>query len=117
MKILELLFTGINDIIQKKLKERVGGKADYKLKCPKCNADIDLAMDKCPKCYTKLGKLFVVECKECGHKNPVDAIKCERCKADIDYQLQRKTTYVCPVCNYRANYYMTRCPACNTKFL
>lgn len=60
MKILDLIFSGFSEVVQKRLKERVGGKANYKLKCPKCKADIDLGMLACPKCATICSSFLIV---------------------------------------------------------
>lgn len=117
MKILDLVFGGVSDLVRKRLKERTGGKANYKLKCPKCEEQIDLGMKACPKCGTPLGKLFVFSCPRCGHKNPIDAEKCAKCGENLDIEREIKQTYRCPRCGYVADYYMSSCPACGLKFV
>ncbi|MFA5108836.1 MAG: zinc ribbon domain-containing protein [Candidatus Micrarchaeia archaeon] len=91
-----------------------------KAKCPKCKADIDTSMERCPGCGTHVELLLRFKCPECGTVNGIKNKKCEKC----GYPLWEKekeppagTRYVCPICNYKADYYMLKCPACGTRFV
>lgn len=108
MGLLDLLFG------KKGGKNTLGGKQ----KCPECGADITLNMERCPSCGTRIKGMFRKKCPKCGESNEIDAERCVKCKYDFAVEIARarKTVYICPICGYRASYYMLRCPACNTRF-
>ena len=108
---------GIMDLLLGKEGAQSSGRKD---KCPNCGAQITLGMERCPSCGVRIKSMFKKKCPKCGELNELDAERCtnEKCKYDFAAELARakKTQYVCPICGYKADYYMLRCPACNTRF-
>ncbi len=116
MKILELLGQRIFGFFRSKLTEKVDNRSKVKAKCPKCNEEVNLGMERCPKCYTKIEELFYIECPRCREKVSVKKNSCEKCGYDFFQEARRETIYKCPICGYEAKYYMLSCPACGTRF-
>ncbi len=89
-----------------------------KTKCPSCGAEVTLDMERCQKCGVHIRSMFKKTCPKCKDLNDINAEKCLNCKYDFAAELARtkKTIYVCPICGYNADYYMLRCPSCNTRF-
>ncbi len=88
--------------------------------CPKCKAKISTDMERCPGCGTHVSSMFRIECPNCHEANELNAAACKKCgKAFVPPEEEaapRQPIYVCPLCGYRANYYMLSCPACGVKF-
>jgi rubrerythrin len=76
-------------------------------------------MERCPKCGTHIKSMFRRKCPNCGSLNELDAPACVKCKYSFEAELERakRTYYVCPICGYRSEAFLTQCPACNTKFM
>lgn len=112
---------GLLDLLKGKVssggKSAVGG--DTSLECQKCHTKIDSGMDRCPKCGTHVSSMFRIKCPKCGQINEWEAKICVKCGLDFyaAKQQQTKTVYTCPICAYKADYYMLSCPACGTKFV
>ncbi len=90
-----------------------------KAKCPKCKTDVDTRMERCPNCGTHIEAMFRIKCPECGTANKLDARECVKCRHGFyapSEATARKTVYTCPICGYRADFYMSACPACGTRF-
>ncbi len=109
---------GLLDILGKVLKggKRPVGEAQ---KCPNCGEPITLDMERCPKCGVRIKSMFRRKCPRCGTLNELDVKKCVKCFYDFEAELERakKTYYVCPICGYRSRTFLTRCPACGTRFI
>ncbi|MFH1307041.1 MAG: zinc ribbon domain-containing protein [Candidatus Micrarchaeota archaeon] len=111
---------GLADLIGGIFGGRKEGRPKIKAKCPKCKADVDTSMERCPSCGTHIDLMFRIKCPECGAANKLDEKECHDCKAklyDEKEPVRKKTRYVCPICGYRADYYMLKCPACETRFV
>lgn len=95
------------------------GHKGKKYKCPNCGADVYLDMERCPNCGVRIKSMFKKKCPKCETLNSIDAKKCEKCGYDFEAELLRasKSYYVCPICGYKMETIMTRCPACGTKFM
>ncbi|VVB97951.1 Double zinc ribbon [uncultured archaeon] len=106
---------GILDVLLGKDSGPKGRKA----KCPSCGADVTFDMERCPSCGVHIKSMFRKKCPKCEELNEMDAERCVKCKYDFAVELARakKTVYVCPICGYKADYYMLRCPSCNTRFV
>jgi DNA-directed RNA polymerase subunit RPC12/RpoP len=92
--------------------------ADIWQNCPNCGERINLAMERCPKCGTHIDSMFRLKCPSCGHENQLRAKKCEKCNAPLVMpKKSEERVYVCPRCNFKANYRMTECPVCGVKFI
>lgn len=88
------------------------------LKCPNCKKEFDISLDRCPHCGVHTELLFTLKCPHCGKLNNIRNEKCEKCKKPLlKKEFVDQKVFICPICNYRANYYMTSCPVCNTKFV
>jgi ribosomal protein L40E len=116
---------GLLDLFKSALKGKKRGPSkaviegkEQALTCPKCKTPLTLDMERCPKCGTSLSVMFKKQCPECGEGNEPDAKRCAKCGYDFEIKevYSRKTTYRCPICGYEADYYMTSCPACGTRF-
>ena len=89
-------------------------------KCPKCGTKLATDMVRCPGCGMHVSSMFKLECPNCKEKNEVSATSCKKCgtefvsKKEAEY---RPPSYICPLCRYRANYYMLQCPSCGVKFV
>lgn len=107
---------GLLGLLFGKKKEKEKGR---NLKCPDCGADVTLEMERCQKCGVHVKSMFRKRCPKCDETNEIDAERCAKCKYDfaVEIALAKKTVYLCPRCGYKADYYMLRCPACNTKFV
>ena len=96
-------------------------KPSIPAKCPKCKAPVNTTMERCPSCGTHIDAMFRLKCPDCGTANKLDARECEKCKhsfyAPPPERAPGKTMFICPICGYRADFYMTSCPACNTRFV
>lgn len=109
-----VLLMGIVDFIKKLFS---GSQKKYK--CPNCGADITLDMERCPKCGVRIRSMFKKKCPKCGTLNELDAKKCIKCGYNFEAEeIQlKKTYYICPICGYKSEVYMTQCPACGTRFV
>ena len=93
--------------------------------CPNCHERINLAMDCCPKCGTHIDSMFRITCPKCKTENSLRAKQCEKCKTPLGLPgvgggeggAPPKSIYTCPHCGYRADYFMSACPACGVKFV
>lgn len=94
-------------------------KVNIKAKCPKCKADVNTTMERCPSCGTHISSMFRIECPQCHTANEVNATACAKCGMEFvqkEGEERREQVYTCPLCGYRANYYMLSCPSCGVKF-
>ncbi|MEW6748474.1 MAG: zinc ribbon domain-containing protein [Candidatus Micrarchaeota archaeon] len=112
---------GLGEIIGRIVQ---GGGASSKRKgqvqnCPNCGEKVNLSMERCPKCGVRIKSMFRRKCPRCGTLNELDVRKCVKCFYDFEAELERanKTFYVCPICGYKMDGILTRCPACNTRFM
>ena len=100
-----------------------GGKVQIKggkeLKCPKCKIPVTLNMERCPGCGTHISSMFRIECPSCKENNPINAAACSKCGKSFlsGAPSTPGSTFICPLCHYRADYYMLSCPACGVKFI
>ena len=89
-------------------------------KCPKCDNTVNLSMKRCPSCGTHIELMFRIKCPKCKALNPIKNKYCSKCKEKLyDYEQEepiRRPQYRCPICGYKADYYMLSCPACGTRF-
>ncbi len=95
--------------------------------CPNCGELVYIHEERCPKCKKRLDDMLRKKCPKCGTLNPLHAERCSKCgydfaveQAELEKLLeesQRQPVYVCPICGYRFNTYLTQCPACGTKFI
>jgi len=60
-----------------------------------------------------------MKCPQCKTQNKLDAKRCVKCGHDFEVQEVRigQQKYVCPICGYKADYFMLSCPACGIKFV
>ncbi|MCX8163179.1 MAG: zinc ribbon domain-containing protein [Candidatus Micrarchaeota archaeon] len=88
------------------------------LKCPNCKKEFDISLERCPHCGVHTELLFRIKCPFCGEPNNLKNQKCSKCKKPLTKeQGDFSSVYICPICNYRANFFMTSCPSCGTKFI
>ena len=109
---------GLLDLLSKAIKPKA--HRDLKAKCPKCAAEVNMGMERCPKCGTHIESMFRIECPKCKAANDLNAEKCEKCGFQLiatPSQQSGRTQYRCPICGYKADYYMLSCPACGTRFV
>ena len=112
---------GIGDILKHALSggpQSPGGKGQ-KQKCPNCAENINLGMERCPKCGVRIKSMFRRKCPKCGTLNELDIRICSSCRYDFEAELERakKTFYICPICGYKMEALLTQCPACSTRFM
>ena len=88
-------------------------------KCPNCGETENLSMERCPKYGVRIKSMFRRKCPRCSTLNDLDVQKCGKCFYNFEAELERakKTYYVCPICGYKMDTMLTRCPACNTRFM
>ncbi|MBU0528104.1 MAG: zinc ribbon domain-containing protein [Candidatus Micrarchaeota archaeon] len=108
---------GLLDIF--KSQKSSSGRKGQKQKCPNCGETVDLSMERCPKCGVRIKSMFRRKCPKCKNLIELDAKKCNKCGYSFEAELQRakKTYYVCPICGYKMEAMLTRCPACNRRFM
>ncbi len=113
MGLLEL----VKGAVKGRLKPKLAAKGD--LQCPKCKTKVTLEMERCPGCGTRISSMFRIECPKCKEPNPLTASACSKCGASFVAQQSppQRETYVCPICGYRADYFMLSCPSCGVKFV
>ena len=106
----------IKDGLTKRDKTPIGpGKT---LECQKCHKKIDSGMERCPNCGTHVSSMFRIKCPKCSETNDWEAKKCAKCGLDFYGTTNTgKTVYTCPMCGYKADYFMLSCPACGVKFV
>jgi|GEM_PF-1306807 ribosomal protein L40E len=120
-------FTDLFDFLREEKKDNVK-IIDNKVyvKCLKCGEWVWIKEEKCPKCGTPLSEMYKKRCPKCGTLNPLNAEKCVKCGYDfaleevnIEKALNEKeeVKYVCPVCGYEMDTFMTQCPVCGTRFI
>ncbi|MFH1785708.1 MAG: zinc ribbon domain-containing protein [Candidatus Micrarchaeota archaeon] len=87
--------------------------------CPNCGENINLKMERCPKCGVRISSMFRRRCPHCEALNELSIKKCVKCFYDFEAELERanKTSYVCPICGYRMDCMYTQCPVCKAKFM
>ncbi|MFH1222325.1 MAG: zinc ribbon domain-containing protein [Candidatus Micrarchaeota archaeon] len=109
---------GIGDVIGGMLsgKKSTSGK---KMKCPNCGADVTLDMERCQKCGVRIKSMFRRKCPKCETLNEIDADNCVKCGYNFEAERAelKRTYYVCPICGFKSEAFLTQCPACNTKFV
>lgn len=110
---------GFSDLFGGIFGRKKEGNVRIEAKCPKCGAKMYTDMPRCPKCGTHTELLFRIKCPKCGEANKLDEKECHKCREPLyeDEKASSKQEYICPICGYRANFYMTKCPACNTRFV
>ena len=111
---------GILDLFKEALRGSAGSsKKGQSQKCPSCGEPVTLDMERCPKCGVRIKSMFRRKCPKCGTLNELDNKKCSSCGHSFEAELERakKTYYICPICGYRSDAFLTRCPACNTRFM
>ena len=88
-------------------------------KCPSCGETILLNMERCTKCGIRIKSMFRRKCPKCQTLNDLDEKRCTKCKYDFEAELEaaKRTYFVCPICNYKSEAFLTSCPACNTRFV
>lgn len=91
---------------------------DQMVKCPNCKKEFNLSLQRCPHCGVHTDLMFRKKCPYCKEPNPLKQKKCIKCNKDLDFSYAGPlTVYVCPICNYKADFYMLSCPSCGTKFI
>jgi anaerobic ribonucleoside-triphosphate reductase len=111
---------GIFDLVKKVLKGSGGStRKGPDQKCPNCGEIVNLSMERCPKCGVRIKSMFRRKCPKCKTLNDLDVKKCTKCRYNFEAELERakRTYYVCPICRYKMEAMLTRCPACNTRFM
>ncbi|MFH0927702.1 MAG: zinc ribbon domain-containing protein [Candidatus Micrarchaeota archaeon] len=96
-----------------------GGRPNIKAKCPKCGTPVNLSMKRCPGCGTHVDLLFRLKCPNCSTVNELKNERCKKCGEklfDEEQETIHNPKYICPICGYRADFYMLQCPACGTRF-
>jgi ribosomal protein L40E len=94
-------------------------KVNLEAKCPKCGAKVNTTMERCPGCGTHISSMFRLKCPRCEESNPLDATVCRKCGMEFarkEEEAPSSVSYACPMCGYRANYFMLQCPSCGVKF-
>lgn len=111
---------GVLELIQNALKGRGSDtRKGPSQKCPSCGEKVTLDMERCPKCGVRIKSMFRRQCPQCQTLNSLDEKRCTNCKYDFEAELERaqRTYYVCPICSFKSEAFLTRCPACNTRFV
>ncbi len=110
---------GLADVLKGILGKRPSGRKGQVQSCPNCGETVNLSMERCPKCGVRIKSMFRRKCPKCKTLNELDIRECIRCGYDFEAELERakKTFYVCPICRYRMETMLTRCPACGTRFM
>ena len=108
---------GLLDLISDAIKPQP--HSDLKGKCPKCKTDVNMGMERCPKCGVHIESMFRIECPKCKAANELKASRCVKCGYELAAPppQQSKPQYRCPICGYAADYYMLSCPSCGAKFI
>ncbi|MEM4348279.1 MAG: zinc ribbon domain-containing protein [Candidatus Anstonellaceae archaeon] len=109
---------GLLELIKNMLKPK-SPLASQKAKCPKCSTQLELGAERCPSCGTHVESMFAISCPKCKEQNPLRAEKCSKCGFSFVQQQvgTGKVIYICPICGYRADYFMLSCPSCGVKFV
>ncbi|MEK6982459.1 MAG: hypothetical protein AABX38_06000 [Candidatus Micrarchaeota archaeon] len=109
---------GILDIFKTMLKGNSNSNKGQKQKCPNCGEILFLNQERCEKCGIRVKSMFRMSCPKCKNLNELDAKKCTKCKYDFEAEFARaaRTFFVCPICGYKSEAYLTECPACSTRF-
>jgi len=94
--------------------ERPSSVKGQKQDCPICKTPLTLDMEKCPKCGSRLEDIFTLICPGCKANIPLRESRCGKCGFDLAAPPKQK--FVCPICQYSADYWMLQCPACGVKF-
>lgn len=111
---------GIADLIKGMMKGKKGSsRKGQKQACPNCGETVNLSMERCPKCGVRIKSMFRRKCPQCKTLVDLDEKRCTKCKYNFEAELERakKTYYVCPICRFKMEAMLTRCPACNTRFM
>ena len=104
----------IMDLLLGRLGRPPSSLKDRKQPCPVCKTPLTLDMEKCPKCATPIADLFVLICPNCKGNMALHDSRCGKCGFDLAAPPKKK--FVCPRCQYSADYWMLQCPACGVKF-
>ena len=110
---------GLLSLLKESLKGNKGEVRKGEVqKCPNCGEKVLINIDRCPKCGTHIKSMFRRKCPKCSSLNELDAKFCVKCNYSFEDELKRaeRTVFVCPICRYKMDAFMTRCPACNTRF-
>ncbi len=94
--------------------DRQSNVKGQKQDCPICKTQLTLDMEKCPKCGSRLADIFTLICPGCKANIPLRESRCGKCGFDL--AAPPKQRFVCPRCQYSADYWMLQCPACGVKF-
>lgn len=88
-------------------------------KCPNCDEFVNLKKERCPKCGVRIKSMFRYRCPKCQTLNELDLKKCVKCFYDFEASSEKpkKTSYLCPICNYSMDAILTECPSCGTRFM
>ena len=111
---------GLGEIIKVMFKGKpVQVNKGQKQKCPSCGEALTLDMERCPKCGVHVKSMFRRKCPKCKTLNELDNKRCSQCAYDFEGELEgaKRDVYSCPICGYRSDAYLTRCPVCNTRFM
>ena len=112
---------GLLDIFKGVLGGGKSGKTHkgQKQKCPNCGEFVTLDMERCPKCGVRIKSMFRMKCPKCKTLNELDAKKCKECGYNFEAELARakKTYFICPICRYKSDAFLPKCPACGTRFM
>ena len=101
------------------LDEGGAGRPNIEAKCPKCGEKVNLSMKRCPSCGTHVDLMFRIKCPKCKAVNELENKYCKKCGEKLFDEKEapvRRPKYICPICGYKANFYMLKCPACGTRF-
>ncbi|MBI5222960.1 hypothetical protein HY990_00915 [Candidatus Micrarchaeota archaeon] len=112
---------GLSDVFKgmfSKKSEMPEGKGTNELKCPNCATPISLSMERCPSCGVRIKSMFRMRCPKCNALNELGSKKCSKCFYDFSVPSEKpKKSYVCPICGYEMDTFLTSCPACSTSFV
>lgn len=108
---------GFADIFSGFFKKRRGDGKPHK--CPNCGEMVTLDMERCRKCGVRIKSMFRMRCPRCQNLVDLDASRCQKCWYEFEAHEERskKTYYICPICGYKSEVFLTRCVVCNTRFV
>ncbi|MBI5051268.1 hypothetical protein HZC08_00770 [Candidatus Micrarchaeota archaeon] len=110
---------GLGEILGGIFKGNPASKKGPKQKCPNCESIVFINEERCSKCGVHIKSMFRRKCPKCATLNELGSKNCSKCKYDFEAELERakETEFVCPICGYKSESLLTRCPSCNTKFI
>lgn len=114
-----MIIMGLFDLFKKAIRGGGPAKKGQVQKCPSCGETVTLDMERCPKCGVRIKSMFRRKCPKCETLNELDNKVCSNCGYNFEAELERakKTYYICPICRFKSEAYLTRCPACGTRFV